>query len=87
MAGQTECITFETEEGEQVSFFVVEETVLAGDSYLLVADSEEDEAEAYIMRRVKDEENQWVYEMVEDEEILEALSKVFAELLDDVELV
>ena len=87
MAGQTECIRFETEEGEQIPFFVVEETVLAGESYLLVTDSEEDGAEAYIMRRVKDEENQLIYEMVEDEEILEALSRVFAELLDDVELV
>ena len=85
MAGQTECIRFETEEGEQVSFFVVEETVLAGESYLLVTDSEEDGAEAYIMRKVRDEENQLIYEMVEDEEILEALSRVFAEMLDDVE--
>lgn len=54
-------------------------------NYLLVTDSEEDEADAYIFREVFENENDSFYEMVEDEEKINALSKVFAELLDDVD--
>lgn len=85
MDERTEYIPFETEDGETVSFYVLEETMINGRNYLLVTDSEEDEAEAYIMRKVTDEENQIVYEMVEEEMELEAVSRIFSELLDDVE--
>ena len=37
-------------ETEAVGFFVVEETRIAGVSYLLVTESEEDEAEAYLLK-------------------------------------
>ena len=60
-------------ETEAVGFFVVEETRIAGVSYLLVTESEDGEAEAR-------------YVFVEDDEELEAVSKIFAELLDDVDL-
>ena len=53
--------------------------------YLLVADGQEDEAEAYIMREVSAGDNQSVYKIVEDDTELEALSKIFSELLDDIE--
>ena len=78
-------IYFENEEGEEVSFFVIEQTMLAGGNYLLVAESEEDEADAYILREIEEEDGQTVYEMVDEEEELEALSKIFSELLEDVE--
>jgi len=86
MEEKLDCIEFETEDGEKVSLFVLEQTMLSGVNYLLVADSEEDEADAYIMREVTENENESIYEMVEDDAELEALSKVFSELLDDVEL-
>lgn len=86
MEEKLDCIEFETEDGEKVSLFVLEQTRLSGVNYLLAADSEEDEADAYIMREVTGNENESVYEMVEDDAELEALSKVFSELLDDVEL-
>lgn len=79
------CINFETGDGEEISFFVLEETMINGVNYLLVTDSEEAEAEAYVMREVAGDDNQSVYEMVEDDTELEAVSKVFAELLDDVD--
>ncbi len=85
MEEKTEYIEFETEDGEKVPFYIVEETMINGKNYLLVTDSEEDEAEAYIMREVTDEENQTVYEMVEEDTELEAVSKIFSELLEDVE--
>lgn len=72
---------------ETVGFFVVEETRLAGVSYLLVTESDEDEAEAYILKDLSaDGEAEARYVFVEDEEELAAVSNVFAELLEDVEL-
>lgn len=86
MEGKPDCIEFETEDGKKVPFYVVEETVLGGISYLLVTDSEEEEAEAYIMREITDQDGQGIYEMVEDDSELEAVSKIFSELLEDIEL-
>lgn len=82
---ENKVVYFTTDEGEEAPFFVVEETKIAGENYLLVTDSEEDEADAYIFREVSENENDSFYEMVEDEEKINALSKVFAELLDDVD--
>lgn len=81
-------INFITDEGEEIPFYIIEQTTLAGKDFLLVTDSDtdEDEAEVYIMQEISDQEDQTVYEFVEDETQLEALSKVFAELLDDVDI-
>ena len=81
-------INFITDEGEEVPFYIIEQTTLAGKDFLLVTDSytDEDEAEVYIMQEISDQDDQTVYEFVEDEAQLEALSKVFAELLDDVDI-
>jgi hypothetical protein len=81
-----EQIVFQTDEGE-VLFYVLEETRVAGVNYLLVAESEDDEAECYILKDTSAAEDaEAVYEMVEDDETLEALSKVFAELLENTEI-
>lgn len=81
-------INFITDEGEEIPFYIIEQTTLAGKDFLLVtgSDTDEDEAEVYIMQEISDQEDQTVYEFVEDEAQLEALSKVFAELLDDVDI-
>ena len=81
-----EKIEFTFSDGEErVEFFVVEQTMLNGHQYLLVTDSEEDEADAYILRDAgKNDEDEVLYEMVEDE--LDAVGAVFAELLDDIDL-
>ena len=81
-------INFITDEGEELPFYIIELTTLAGKDFLLVTDSDtdEDEAEVYIMQEISDQDDQTVYEFVEDEAQLEALSKVFAELLDDVDI-
>lgn len=77
-------IIFTTEEGEEITFFVVEQTTISGKNYLLVTDSEQEEADAYIMQEIEDQDGQSIYEILEDERELEAISKVFVELLDDV---
>ncbi len=83
-----EKIEFTFSDGEErVEFFVVEQTMLNGHQYLLVTDSEEDEADAYILRDAgKNDEDEVLYEMVEDESELDAVGAVFAELLDDIDL-
>ena len=51
------------------------------------ADSLDDEATAYIFKDVSDDESQEAcYEMVEDENELQAVFKVFEQMLDDVDL-
>ena len=81
-----EKIKFQTEDGI-VEFFVEEQTTVAGITYLLVSDSMEDEANAYIMKDVSEEGSADAsYEMVEDEEEMIAISKVFEQMLDDVDL-
>lgn len=74
---------------ETVEFFVLEQTKFQGCQYLLVTDSdEEEEAEAYILRDLsKPEDQEAVYEMVWDEDELEAVSQIFGELLEDVDFV
>ncbi len=76
------------EGGEPTWFYVLEETRINGVSYLLVTESEEDdEAEAYILKDTSsDGEENAVYEFVEDDNELEAITKIFAELLEDVDL-
>lgn len=70
-----------------VGFFVVEETRINGVSYLLVTETEEDEAEAYILKDTsQDGESEANYVFVEDDNELEAVSKIFAELLEDVDI-
>ena len=83
---KNEKLTFTCGEGgEAEELFVVEQTRLNGVTYLLVADSEEDDAECLILKDTSEEKDS-VYEMVEEEVELNAVLKVFEELLEDVEI-
>lgn len=74
-------------EKEAVGFFVLEETRIGGVSYLLVTESDDDEAEAYILKDLsQDGEEEASYVFVEDDDELAAVSKIFAELLEDVDI-
>ena len=74
-------------ENETVGFFVVEETRINGISYLLVTETEDDEAAAYILKDMsQDGEAEASYVFVEDDNELEAVSAIFAELLEDVDI-
>ena len=85
-----EKLTFVTEDQESVDFYIIEETRVNGINYLLVtesADEEDEEAEAYILKDTsKAEDTEAVYEFVESEEELDAVSRIFAELLEDMDL-
>ena len=80
-------IVFETEDGEQITFYVEEETRINGVSYLLVSDSAEDDANAYILKDISaegDEEAQYV--MVEDDVEFDAVADLFSRMMEDVDL-
>lgn len=80
-----EKIVFETEDGENAEFFVLEETRLAGVNYLLVADSEDEDAECLILKDISDPEDQEaIYIPVEDDKELDVVMDVFEQLLEDV---
>lgn len=74
-------------EGVEEEFYVLEQTKVSGTSYILVADSEEGDAECLILKDVSEtEDTESIYEIVEDDTELAAVSKVFEELLEDVEI-
>lgn len=80
-------ITFVTDMGEEVEFYVEEQTRVNGVNYILVSDSMEEKADAYILKDLSaDTDLEADYVMVEDEVELEAISKVFSQMMDDVDI-
>lgn len=69
---------------EEVEFVVEEETQLNGCKYLLVSEtSEELVFDAYILKEIKDENDEVTYAVVEDEVEFLALARIFTELSDE----
>ena len=82
-----EKITFVTEDGESVEFFVVEQTRISGVNYLLVADQEEGDGNALTLKDTSGEEDaESIYTIVSDDEELNAVADIFTSLLDEIEL-
>lgn len=83
-----EKVTFSAPDSdESVEFYVVEQTRINGTDYLLVSVEEDGDSDAFILKDVSTEnEEDSVYEMVESEEELEYMSKIFAEILEDVDI-
>ena len=78
-----------TPTGEQsdVEFYVIEETRINGSNYILVAESEEDDAEALILKEVSgDNVTEVIYEIVEDDIEIDAVAAIFGELLEDIDI-
>jgi hypothetical protein len=72
---------------EEIEFFVLEQTKINGTSYILVTDSEDDDAECLILKDISKADNaESTYVIVEDDTELIAVSKVFEELLEDVDI-
>lgn len=85
-----EKITFAGDGDENLDFYVLEETRINGVDYILVTESDDEEADAecYILKDVsKDGDADSVYVAVEDDDELDAVMRVFEELLDDTDIV
>lgn len=82
-----EKIKFQSEDGTVEEFYIEEQTRIGGTAYLLVSDSMEEEASAYIFKDISEDTCQEAcYVMVEDDEELEAVFKVFEQMMEDVDL-
>lgn len=74
-------------DNEKVGFYVLEETKINGVNYILVTDEEEGDAEALILKDLsKSEDEEAVYEIVEDDTELDIVSKIFSEILEDIDI-
>ena len=84
-----EKITFVPDGGEAVDFYVLEQTTIGGVNYILVTDAEEDEeGEASILKDMSDSDaDESVYSMVEDDTEFDAVSAVFENILEDIDLI
>lgn len=83
-----EKITFRPEGEETVEFYVLEQTRIGGHNYILVTDVEEGDGDALILKDMsQDGEEESIYDVVSDDEELEAVSGVFADMLEDIDLV
>lgn len=84
-----EKITFVPDGGEAVDFYVLEQTTIGGVNYILVTDAEEDEeGEAYILKDMSESDaEERVYSMVEDDTEFDAVSAVFENMLEDIDLI
>lgn len=83
-----EKITFNAGGEDPVDFYVLEQTRIGGVNYILVTDFEEGDGEALILKDMSaDGEEESLFTIVSDEDELNAISGVFADMLEDVEFV
>lgn len=77
---------------EEIEFNVIEETRVNNVNYLLVTENTEgteetEEETAYILKDLSgDSDTEANYVIVDDDDELEAVSKIFGELLDDMDI-
>ena len=81
------CLLFTDEQGEETRFYIQEQTRVNGTNYILVADSEEDEAQAYILKDTSmDGDETAAYVMVEDEVEFDAIADVFRRMMEEADV-
>lgn len=83
-----EKIKFADEEGVETEFSVIEQTRVNNTDYLLVTDSDEEDEEinAFIVKDLSaPEDEEALYEIVEDDDEFESVAKIFDELVGDLD--
>ena len=82
-----EKVVFKSEDGENLEFHIVEQTTINNIRYILATDVMDDEV-AYILKETFSDsaKEESVFEFVVDERELDAISKVFEQLLDDIDI-
>jgi uncharacterized protein YrzB (UPF0473 family) len=89
MNNREDQIIMSSEDGKEVIFRVLEQTRLNGIDYLLVSTVEEseEEEEAFVLKDISEEtQEEAIYRIVDSDRELEAVTTIFKELLDDIEL-
>lgn len=83
-----EKIKFVDEEGTELEFSVIEQTRINNTDYLLVTDSDDtdEEINAFIVKDLSaPEDEEALYEIVEDDDEFESVAKIFDELVGDLD--
>ncbi len=83
-------IFIEDDNGCEIPFFILDKaTILDNDYYLAISDEDVEKAdEMLILLDISDaEDEEMVFEVVEDEDILENVMAVFEEQLEDINLI
>ena len=83
-----EKIVLTDDEGNEVEMYVVEETRINNVKYIFVTEEGDEEEEiANILKDVSDEnDEEAIYEMVEDDSELDYIGRIFSELLEDIDI-
>ncbi len=83
-----EKIVLTDDEGNEVEMYVVEETRINNVNYILgTEEGDEEEEIAHILKDVSDEnDEEAIYEMVEDDSELDYIGRIFSELLEDIDI-
>mgnify|MGYP002509961562 FL=1 len=82
-----EKIKFTLDTQESVEFYVLEQTRLSGNQYILVTDAEEGDGDALILKEISlKNADEKIYEIVEEDTELSAVAAVFETLLEDIRL-
>lgn len=83
-----EKIVFQVPDSEETAeFYVIEQTRINGMNYILVTEEEDGDSDAYILKDISGEEDAEArYVMVESEEELEYMAKIFASILEDMDI-
>ena len=74
-----------TDPAEELEVYGLEETTINQQKYLLVAEEETGDCEAFILKLTGEEQEDYTYVPVEDEVEFSAVLKVFEELLEDTD--
>ena len=84
MANNNRTIEFIDENNKKIEFEVLEQTTISGNNYLLVCDTNDtEESDAFILKEIKKSDDEVFYDDVVDDVELQAVAKVFEELLDE----
>lgn len=79
-------ITFkDPESGDMLEAYILEQTCIGGVAYFLVTEEEKEDSIAYILKEVQSSTDEMTLQIVDDDTELAAISRVFAEMLDDVD--
>ena len=82
-----EKIKFTLDTQECVECYVLEQTKLSGNQYILVTDTQEGDGEALILKEISRQDlKESIYEIVDDDTEMSAVAAVFENLLEDIEL-
>lgn len=82
-------ISFELDNGDEIEFEVLDQVVYNNCKYLLAVEADledEEEAEGIILKQTGDEGDEFVYDLIEDEQEYLMVLELFRENTDEIDL-